>query len=107
MSHRKELCSEKPFYSVFSALGILDEEHFVHILDYFMWAPGHSPQLRVDLSYTYPADKAETCSTYVQFLHCTMYFLFFKQAQKVFSANLPGKVITTIIPLTSKVIPIT
>lgn len=50
MSHRKELCSEKPFYSMFSALGILDEEHFAHVLDYFMWAPGHSSHLGVDLS---------------------------------------------------------
>lgn len=44
-----ELCIGKPFYSVFSALEIRDEEHFVHALDYYIWALSHFSPLRVVL----------------------------------------------------------
>lgn len=35
--------------TVFSAQESLDEEHFVHVLDKYMWASSHSSQLRVAL----------------------------------------------------------
>lgn len=44
-----ELCTGRPFYSVFPALEIGDEEHFVHALDYYMWALSHFSPFRVVL----------------------------------------------------------
>lgn len=43
----KESCALGSHFSVFSALEIWDEEHFVHALDYYMWALSHFSPLRV------------------------------------------------------------